>query len=301
MGEVFTDDSDPAARGDGIGNMGRISTRNGVIVFCVDMNGRAMYSQVSQILSPLFTSDRILIATFDFVMDLIALDTIGVTYRKDRVIDCQLYGLPRGEEYLTYTRVNSLGARIGAIDLDDPMLERAHEIGAEGKQFPWDAYMFIMLHDNLPPTSLVTRQFLEYSANDIVLTSLVYAEVKRDGHVGVVMDQTREKLGEYERAQSQFGQLGPHLVRQVQFRQRDWSVLRGPLVRAANTLILLERWRKLRDILELTRYANGTLLTIDVRERKLVSMVKDTARILSQPDRLDDIRFLAPIAHPPRS
>jgi hypothetical protein len=300
IGAIFIDESDPMTSRDLSLKVPPIDTRNGVIVFCVDANGKQKYRQISQLLSPLFTNNRIIIATFDCVMDLMTLEKTGIKYRKDRVIDCQLYGLPRGEKYLTYPHVNSLARRIECIDIDDPILARAQDIGIEEKHFPWDANAFIMLHDQLPLTSVVTKRFLEYSANDIILTSLAYAEIIHDRHLDVVMKQTREKLSEYEEAQSQFGPTGPYLLRQAQFRQRDWPILRDGIVRGASTDIILERWRKLRDLVELARSANGRLFKLEVTPRKLTSMMKETAHILNQSERLADIRFLAQIVPAPR-
>jgi hypothetical protein len=300
IGDIFTDERDPAIPRWWPHIVPPIRTTNAVIVFCLDSTGKPMYDEIS-LLSQLFNNDRITIATFDFVMDLIALEQIGICYRKDRTVDCQLYGLPRGEQYLTYTHVNSLAMRMESLEIEDPMLSRAQEIGVEGKHFPWNANHFIMVHDSLPPTSLVTKRFLEYSASDIVMTSLAYAEIIHKGGLDIVMSQTQEKLAEYEEAQSEFGKTGPYLVRQWQFVRRDWPVLRDGVVWGASNDILLERWSKLRLLCDLARSANGAFSDPDVTEERLTAMIESTATILNEPERLADVRFIAQLSCPPAS
>jgi hypothetical protein len=299
IGEIFTEDVDQLLAAGTRVDVPAIHTTDALIVFCTQKNGKQMYSTIADRLNRLFSDDQIIVATFDCVLDLVVLETIGVQFRPDRIVDCQLHGLPEGVAYLKYSFVSSLAHRIECIDLNDPILPTAHTLVHGGKHFPWDANAFILKVEKRPPTSIVTKGFLRYSADDIFLTGLAFAEIVREGKVADVFEKTRSKLGEYANAKQRFGTKGPYLVRQAMFRQRDWSVLKGKLFKGAATDMILERWRKLGDLLEVAVFAAGALFTLPVSLEKLKSMLRETETYLMGQERLSDARFLARVVDPP--
>jgi hypothetical protein len=127
LGDLFTDDFDPFAPRDSDVDCPAVGATNALIVFFIDESGEQKYGPAS-VLSRLLSNPRITIAAFDCMMDLMNLDTIRVHCRRDRVIDRQLFGPPRGIEYLKYTKVNGLGFRIECMAIDDPLLGKAQEI-----------------------------------------------------------------------------------------------------------------------------------------------------------------------------
>jgi hypothetical protein len=294
LGDLYNDDFDPFAPRDSDVDCPPVGAKNGLIVFLIDQSGKRNYGP-ARLLSAFLNHKRITIATFDCTVDLTNLETVGIRYQRDRVIDCQLYGLPRRVEYLKYTRVNGLGFRVECMAIDDPLLGQAQEIVQAEKSFPWDATLFVLKLDKLPVSEIVTRGFLEYSANDIALTGLAFTEIVREGKIDEVMSQSREKLMEYERAQSDFGVKGPYMVRQASLCQRGWLLLKSNCFNGGNTESLLDRWRRFNELEETECFADGRLFRLDVQPNEIASKMQAIEKILKEKERQNDVRFLAKV------
>jgi hypothetical protein len=299
LGEIVVTDFDPFDEAASWADSPQLGITDGIIVFCRKKDGSSNHELIRRLLSPLLQDPGIAIATYDCTMDLMNLELIGIEYLKDRVIDCQVYGLPTGIDYLTYTKVNSLGHRIETIDVECTLLAKAHEYVQGDKQFPWDANAFLMEHDNLPLSSMITRAFLEYSANDIPLTALTFIDVVEHGDIRAVKQASDAKLTEFTTAQQRYGPKGGYMTRQSIFRQKNWSLFSPRHCENLPTTIILDEWRKLRDVIEIAKYQNGELFTLDVRPNILQQRLEQTKAVLAQKERLSEVRYIAKLVVPP--
>jgi hypothetical protein len=197
IGLLFNFRFDPLTSRSDVPVVPSVGPTRSLIIFCKDRSGTPKYEEISDILGPLFIHPNLTIATFDCTNDLLNLERLEIQPNLERVVDCQVYGLPRGISHLNFTKVNSLSHPVECMDIEDPILEKAQRFVADGKDRPWNATFFLMMANDLPSTRMVTKVFLNYAASDIALTGLTLAEVlAEDGMVDLIAS-TREKLAEY--------------------------------------------------------------------------------------------------------
>jgi hypothetical protein len=299
IGEIFNAHFLPFD--DEVDMMPPIGPNEAFIIFCVNPDGTPNYSPITEILAPFFANEEILIVTFDCAKDLFNLETVGIYLQSDAyVMDCQLFGLPVGIEYLKYTPVNTLAYRIECMDISDPFLRNAQLNAPHVKTIRWDAKAFVIREDNLPITAAVTKELLEYAANQVSLIGLAPAEVVLENAMESVLSQTNAKRDEYDGARNDFGPLGPFLVRQAALADEDIFSLKASDAVVDDTERLLARWRKLRQLSTVLSSARE-LLTVDALSADLPQMLEETERRLRQPANAIEVRILAGLVHSPGS
>jgi hypothetical protein len=296
IGEVFNDGFDPFSLSTSVPPVG---IDEGFIVFCVNKDGSENYEPVSAILIPLFTDERVAIATFDFTQDLANLEQIGVVPLFERVLDAQLYHRVHLTNLMTNTKLSGLATRIAAMELDDPILPKAKDAVSSKDNWPWDANGFICELDNLSARSIVTQDFLEYAASDIWLTGLALAEVARNGGMEDLIRSTQAKVNDYMAAKLSLGPRGAYLLRQAAFLRMECAMLEGPIPSGEMTDRLLQIWSKLRAALEVQEASDGKLLRIRLTNVELKAKIDAIGRILCQDEHLRNVRFLARVLPPP--
>jgi hypothetical protein len=179
------------------------------------------------------------------------------------------------------------------------LLGKAQEYVQGDRRFPWEANAFIKEIDHLRMSGLITRGFLEYSANDITLTALAFIEVAEHEDVELVKHMSERLIDEYVIAHRKYGERGGSIVRQSSFLHKEWPLLRSRRKKNLPTDLLLDQWWKLRDLKELAKYRE--LPTSDIKGEDIARAISDTATILRQPARLSEVRDLAKVAASPSS
>jgi len=186
---------------------------------------------------------------------------------------------------------------------DDVFLSNAKDyVSRTSKKFPWDANGFLCQIHELPETSIVTKEFLQYSADDVGLTSLAAREVLWQRRMTFVKAATAEKLRECVEIEKEF-RVSARVVREAEFTKLDLCRIEGSCVcEADGTDKLLERWGKLKkaqNILKISCHAACRPLLSVRSEAGLVQEISRIEGILIQPNHLHDVRLRAKLACPP--
>jgi hypothetical protein len=281
IGEIFPETYDPFTQE---ADCPPIKTSDNVVVFCTRKTGTPMWTEVSALLTPLFSHPKITIATFDFTNDILLLDTIGIKSNLSRLIDAQLLHCPTAEHLLVSKLVKSLGDMIGRMDFDDPALQRAQPMVQEEKRFPWNANALILEVEKRPVTDTVSKRFLEYAASDVPLTGLAMANVLHQKKLDKVALRTQVKLREYQDAIRLHNRMGPWLVRQAEFKRVSVRAILAPGIRQTDTFQILDRWRDLKDVLWIHQHdSNGEMFPVHETEETIVKLIQEHLTELKSP------------------
>jgi hypothetical protein len=244
FGVVFNDDFDVLAPSKPIPPIGQ---HDGFLVFFYTKTGTLRPEGPAHVITPLFEHPRATILTFDFTNDIQKLRDFGIERNTTRLIDAQLWGRSKAQSQLRGTDFRGLGPAVRDSENDDPCTAQARDWVLSGhKDFPWDADRFLMLGHNLPETAIVTKVFLEYSANDVPLTAIACREVLCHGDINQVWAATQTKLGECRDLEQGFG-VPPRLFRQAEFARKHLSSsTQGKFTEHDTTECLLKMWTEIR-------------------------------------------------------
>ena len=117
------------------------------------------------------------------------------------------------------------------------------------KDFPFDENQFIMKITKVPKISAVTTTFLRYSANDVPLTALVFADVLYQNKFEHVQKFTQQKLCDFIQIKSIVKK--PTFIREAIFLSKYKNILIQEVNEDAKSTELIKKWRRITDIKKL--------------------------------------------------
>jgi hypothetical protein len=290
VGEIFNQNFDPIKAGKEIPPVG---SSEGVIVFCFKKIGEKDCSACLE-LGPLFKNDRVTIATFDFTNDLEKLEKMGIAVNTSRMFDAQLVDTkPLHEKLLEMTAVPSLVKMVQRLS-DADELARHAKSHLEEKFFSFKHVHFVMSVKKLLPTAIVTQQWIEYAANDVVLTGLVFAEALRSGQGPKILELTAEKLKEVRAAETEYGSAG--VLRQKCFVKPKLSLMTNTCLDiVSDSYEMLQHWDWWQKIVTIFENSGGKL---DLYPKESLEEKKKRVATLEekiQNEFFEEICALAPI------
>jgi hypothetical protein len=191
----------------------RIGPQPGVIVLF------PASEEVTTLLSRVLGHERSTIITFDFTGDISALMEAGVKISMKQLIDCQLTYPDSRTDHITRTKVLGIAKTIAGMNRSiDPLVLPAQQQLERKLNQDFNAIWFVMAHDDLPRTVLMTESFLEYAADDLAFTALACCKIIRDGQFKQIRQRSQAKVRNFQDWIRNTGSvLGPPLIRNAAF------------------------------------------------------------------------------------
>lgn len=203
FGEVF-DNNDIFASD----SLPPIGNKEGIIAFFYSKNDGTLNDALMKIVKPLFEHKNVTILTFDFTQDFDLLKDFKINPNPERVIDNQLIdiNLAHNEENLIeHTSVKSLKIIVSNLKYNGEFSKDAKKYLNEGeKDFSHAIKKFMIMKTEMPEISIVTKEFLNYSANDVAFTALATTEVFIQESVEKVRTLTKKKLVDFKAARKTY-------------------------------------------------------------------------------------------------
>ena len=258
FGQVFPDNFEPSAIQSIDDDIPSIGKAEGIIAFFYAKETSEKNDTLMKIVKPLFEHKNITILTFDFTFDLEILQKFGINPNLKGIIDSQFIDYKINEEdkdnnsLIIETNVSSLKALLKDIQYQGEFSKAAQNEIEENKEkdFPFNENRFIMKITKVPKTSVVTKKFLGYSANDVPLTGLIFADVLYQNKFNYVKELTQQKLKDYNEAKSKVGKAS--LLREATFLSKDKNSIIHHVINEdtkASELILL--WNQITSVKKL--------------------------------------------------
>ncbi|OHT12774.1 hypothetical protein TRFO_17226 [Tritrichomonas foetus] len=279
-----------------------IGKKTGVIIFFYERETSEENNKLISIVKPLFEHQNISILTFDFTSDLWLLDKYGIQVNTERLIDSQLININTDDDLILYKNVLGLKRFIEQLTNQDPFTTKAIEEVSDNfeKDFPFSANRLLIKLHEMPIISTVTETFLNYSANDIILTALAFNEVLHKKKLHQVHKMTKKKLVDFYSAKEKYG--SPVAFREYSFLRKHFTGAMTKKLYGYNTIVsLLGDWDNMTRILKIWNEGNRSLkmlMRIDGNklENRIVSMEK---ALMMDRDLYQNLISLGKVAKPP--
>jgi hypothetical protein len=121
--------------------------------------------EAKDLLNRVFDHPMIALLSFDYTAKACVLEEEGVSVKVSRVIDCQVTNLLQFGTQLEDIETRLLSQHIQKCRPDIDQLVPAAKQHIQAFQIDWDAVTFVIVHDGIPKTAFVTRQFMEAAAS----------------------------------------------------------------------------------------------------------------------------------------
>ena len=281
----------------------KVNPNDGIIVLFYNKgDDKFSYEGPKKILKPLLEHPHVTLLTYDFTADIELLMNFGINVNKTRIIDGQLLSAEDNqEELISTTRNRSLKMAIKKMKNKDSMTFNAkREIVNGEKDFPWNANMFLIKQKNLPMTSIVSTDFLSYSANDIFLTALIAVEVMTQNELDSVIQKTREKMKQFTSYWKDY-----HFV--SSFREAEYCrlfytvIMQGSIQDTDRIDQLLSRWNELSKYqknINLNNEKINQIMNIDQETKETVKRKLEKVTKILNEQRISHVRMVALLANP---
>ncbi|KAH0791883.1 regulator of nonsense transcripts 1 (UPF1, RENT1) [Histomonas meleagridis] len=275
FGEVFDEDYD--LFGKNLKPIPSIGNKEGVIAFYYTKQTNEFDSTYFNLSKQLFEHPNITILTFDFTNDIELLIENGINPNMKRIIDGQvstIYEQTNEINLISYTNVFGLKRIFKTMKYKGEYVENAIEEICNGeKNFPWAYNHFVQKVTNIPPTSEVTKQFLQYSANDIPLTALTIADIIEKDLLNDTIKLTKQKVNDFINARNEYGKA--YNLRQSYFLKNDYTIITQSSFDSNETVEnLIELWDKISKVMSMIQLDNekvDELLRISKKEKENIS------------------------------
>ena len=279
-----------------------------MIVFFYSKETSKKNDTLMKLVKPLFEHKNVIILTFDFTFDLEILQKFGINPNPIGIIDSQLIDYTNynnaNNNLILETKVRSLKSHIINIQYQSSFSKAAQNEIEEnkGKDFPFDENKFITKITEVPKISAVTTTFLRYSANDVPLTALVFADVLYQNKFGHVQIFTQQKLCDFNQIKSIVKK--PSFLREAIFLSKYKNILMQEVNEDAGSTELINIWRKITKIKKLlsknNQYITKTIFRFNEKQiRDLNQNYEKIEKLLKEPSILKIICEKAELAIPP--
>ena len=307
FGQVFTDNFEPSTIRNK-NDIPPIGTDEGMIAFFYSKETSKKNDTLMKLVKPLFEHKNVIILTFDFTFDLEILQKFGINPNPIGIIDSQLIDYTNynnaNNNLILETKVRSLKSHIINIQYQSSFSKAAQNEIEEnkGKDFPFDENKFITKITEVPKISAVTTTFLRYSANDVPLTALVFADVLYQNKFGHVQIFTQQKLCDFNQIKSIVKK--PSFLREAIFLSKYKNILMQEVNEDAGSTELINIWRKITKIKKLlsknNQYITKTIFRFNEKQiRDLNQNYEKIEKLLKEPSILKIICEKAELAIPP--
>jgi hypothetical protein len=202
---------------------------------------------VKDCVNRVFDHPRIALLSFDYTAKVCVLQEEGVNINLSRVIDCQATNRSKFGTQLEDIKTRPLLEHIQMCGPDIDQLVTAAKQQIQAFRIDWDAVTFVIVHDGLPKTAFVTRQFLEAAASGVVYVGLVWTRLVWNGLADQCIRASAQKSKEYLELQAEIGHvLAPCIKRQIAFFQTYGIIKAGAtfITEATRIKTALRTWRK---------------------------------------------------------
>lgn len=180
-----------------------VDPKPGMIVFF--SKSHAANPELVALMGEVLSHENMTLVTFDFINDIGALREAGVAVSTDNLIDAQLYvNSPRASiGYIRNRKAVGIKKTLERIEesklfSDDALVGNVIAL-QDKKVVNWSAKFFIMNVEKLAAESMVTPDFLEYAAGDVVCTGVILSYVIAIGKFFDMWKESAQKVWEYER------------------------------------------------------------------------------------------------------
>ena len=254
FGQVFTDNFKPSIIRNK-NDIPPIGNDEGMIVFFYSKETSKKNDTLMKLVKPLFEHKNVIILTFDFTFDLEILQKFDINPNPIGIIDSQLIDYTNDNNVknnlILETKVRSLKSHIKTLQYQSNFSKAAQNEIEKNKEkdFPFDENQFIMKITKVPKISAVTTTFLRYSANDVPLTALVFADVLYQNKFEHVQKFTQQKLCDFIQIKSIVKK--PTFIREAIFLSKYKNILIQEVNEDAKSTELIKKWRRITDIKKL--------------------------------------------------
>jgi hypothetical protein len=261
-------------------------------------------NEIILMLNSIFNHEKITLISFDFTSDVAVLLEEGIQINFSRLIDCQAsFSNPApGISHLKNVKIRGLPYYIqNSSPSDDPLVIPAQNQISRKINMKWNAIYFTILHDKLPKTAFIDKNFMEYAASDISLTALSCSYLIRNGKLDDCLINTSKKIQEFLSEQQRYngnvlsGALSRCLAFYTVYQMRDYKDPPKEICSDSDLELTLNLWRMAKAIESAERILRAKLTNMrsNIHQKRKIEAEKllDT--------KINEIRQMAnlPIHH----
>lgn len=305
FGEVFPDSFDLFKWKEG-NVIPQIIPNGSIIVFFYNKSDDKINNNVPcSILKPLLEHPKMTLLTFDFTLDIEVLYLFGINVNLKRMIDCQLLAnvdKNDNEDLIATTNNRSLAMSIKKMVNKDGMAFTAKKEMNEGeKDFPHAANKYLILHNDIPATAVISTEFLGYSANDVFLTALMAVETMAKNKLDDVIELTRKKVDQFNKLYNKYNKV--KIFREAEYCRMNITVItQGSIDDTSRIDFLINKWdeiSKFKKVIDAEIPEIDDKLRLDQKTKDIVmKKFEKIESVLKLPENTRRIKMIALLANP---
>ena len=154
------------------------------------------------------------------------------------------------------------------------------------KDFPWDVNNFVKKVKNLSNANTITRDFMQYSSNDIFYTAITAIVLLNQDIIEPAKAQSKQKLDLYNNYYKTGTLSYPRNLRQAKYCAMNiTTILQSTINNRVRTPTLLRRWSEINSTSRIMNHKNPKIqavLNLTQEDKKLVNRRLETLETFLQ-------------------